>query len=307
MIVRADLREWGDGMSVLEALVGAQDRSNQTAMRGAEFATNAWDNLVEGLVMKKAGNEILDLMQGGPVKPEQLAQVAQKYHLKMEQVGKLVELLNQSGAMAQPQKPQYFNLGPQGGVVGVNSEGNPSQVWPGMPAPAPVKTPHQIELEEDADLDRKQRAKIAADALAAKIASAANKPEKPEKITSEFDLMKSFEADAIKYTKLKDEGGNEKYTQLHVKLSPVAEKTYADKFAEYGKKLAVMETDEPVIEKRWGPDKQIGTRKKFARYELRPLRVGDRINGKLIKVIGKGDVTGKPAYLLEDGTEFRTR
>jgi hypothetical protein len=333
VIVWADLaawvavpREWGDGMSVLEALVGAQDRSNQTAMRGAEFATNAWDNLVEGLVMKKAGNEILDLMQGGPVKPEQLAQVAQKYHLKMEQVGKLVELLKQSGAMQVPKTPQFITAKPGETIFeGAAGTNQPLQNVGSVPAEPKKSTYYNtgegelVRVNPDGTTTvvksarpKEQQPKIysTGEGELTEVSGGTARvikeprPKEPEKITSEFDIMKSLENDTHKVSMA---GGTA--TEYNIPLKPVIEKGYNEQLANYGKKLVRKNLPEmkttlrhPITGEPTGKE---GTT--FAGYDIVSLTVGDKISGKTIKQIGKGETTGKPVYLLEDGTVIRTR
>lgn len=88
-------------MSVINALASMQQPANQKMQQSAQYASNAWSNLMNGLVMKRAGDEILDqfISSKGKVKPENLAGIAKKYHLGQDQFGSIVDMLKTSKAL----------------------------------------------------------------------------------------------------------------------------------------------------------------------------------------------------------------
>lgn len=88
-------------MSVINALASTYQDPNEQLMRSAQYASNAWENFMSGMIIKRAGDEILDLFveNKGRVKPESLANIAKKYHMPLNLFGTTIDLLRKSGAL----------------------------------------------------------------------------------------------------------------------------------------------------------------------------------------------------------------
>jgi len=88
-------------MSVINALASQQRDPNQQMMQSAQYASNAWGNFMSGMIMKRAGDEMLDLFTEGKgkVEPKGIAKIAKKYHMPLNQFGEMIGLLQKSGAL----------------------------------------------------------------------------------------------------------------------------------------------------------------------------------------------------------------
>ena len=88
-------------MAVIDTLAKFAREPNQALMQDTQYATSAWQNLVEGLKTKRVGDEILDVFKQkkGQVEPADLAGIAQKYHMTLPEFGKAIDLLTKSGAL----------------------------------------------------------------------------------------------------------------------------------------------------------------------------------------------------------------
>lgn len=88
-------------MSVINALASAYRDPNEQMMQSTQYATSAWDKFMNGMIMKRAGDEILDIFteKKGKVEPGDLAAIASKYHMPLNQFGETIGLLQKSRAL----------------------------------------------------------------------------------------------------------------------------------------------------------------------------------------------------------------
>ena len=107
-------------MAVIDALASIYQDPNKALMQQTNYATSAWSNLMEGLKMQRAGEEILDAFKAkGQVTEQDLAGIAEKYHMTLPEFGQAIDLLKKSGAVdlqkqqIQTQKAQQAEIGAQ--------------------------------------------------------------------------------------------------------------------------------------------------------------------------------------------------
>lgn len=90
-------------MSVLQALVAAQGQADERLMRSADYATNAWGNMMESRVYKAAGKDLINLMESTPPDKDITAldvmKIAQKWKLSEGSMQKLMDQIKDSGAL----------------------------------------------------------------------------------------------------------------------------------------------------------------------------------------------------------------
>lgn len=88
-------------MSILDSLVRAQGQADERLVNSTQYAANAWGGLMEGLVYKAAGKELLTMMESKPdgLEAKDIMGLAQKYKLNEESLNKLFGMVKESGGL----------------------------------------------------------------------------------------------------------------------------------------------------------------------------------------------------------------
>jgi hypothetical protein len=87
-------------MSVLDVLVGAQERSNQRLYDDVNNAIKPWVQMVEQRALHAAGKDLLaDLESGKDITAKDLMKLQQKYALSKDSLNDMFALMQQSGAL----------------------------------------------------------------------------------------------------------------------------------------------------------------------------------------------------------------
>ncbi len=97
-------------MPVLDNLTAMSPKSARL-----HASVNAFSNMIQGAVYKRAGQDLLNLMESTPpdkdITPVDVMKIAQKWKLSEESMQKLMQHMDQSGALAFTQKQRRFALG----------------------------------------------------------------------------------------------------------------------------------------------------------------------------------------------------